>query len=219
MVRRGVATDLMVFGRGADAGSDGDLVLTEAGRSRVGAALAHVADHVELFTERRTSARPGRVVFTGGWAGAAEDAPRPPERWREGRLMLDLALATGVRGQSLGGYVEAFAETESDSTLENALRVWEGGWFSDRTFTPAEPLGLVAHAEHMDRISYFTRKVFRLSRGAVQPILAPGADRISGGRSEATMYHLTRIACLGAVTPNALRRRERLMLKTARLKS
>jgi hypothetical protein len=216
-VGRGIATDLIVFGRGLDVGPGGEFVLSEAGRARVRAALVHVGAHAELFAARRVAGRPGRVVFSGGWAGAAEGVPRPPERWREGRLMLDLALATDVDGQSLDSHVDAFAEIESESTLENAVRVWEGGWFSERTFSPDAPLGLVAHAGHMDRADYFTRQVFRLPRDAVQHIVAPGADRDSGGLPEAQLYRVTRLFCLGARTPRSLRRRERLMRRAARL--
>lgn len=208
-----------MFGRGLDvgAGADDDIALSRAGRERVQAALAHVGRHAEVFAARQRAGRRGRIVFSGGWPGAAEGLPAPPERRREGRLMLDLATTTGVNGGALDDHVDAFAEVESDSTLENALRVREGGWFADRTFDADQPLGLVAHAEHLHRIEYFTLKAFRLPRHAVQHVVAAGPDGTSGGRSETTLYRLTRLACLGAVTPAGLRRRERLLRAGFRL--
>jgi hypothetical protein len=214
-VEPGIATNLIVFSRGLDVGSN--ITLSQASRSRVEAALAHIAAHADLFTARSASSQRGRVVFSGGWASAAADMPRLPEQLREGRLMLDLARAVGVNDASLGTYVDAFAEIESNSTLENTLRVAEGSWFADRTFTAADPLGIVAHAEHMVRVEYFVRKAFGLARSAVQHIVARGEDRMSRGTPEETLHLLTRVACFGAVTPGALRRRERLMLGSARL--
>ena len=214
----GIATNLIVFSRGLDVGPDGsDVTLSKASRSRVEAALVHIGTHADLFQACSTSARRGRVVFSGGWASAAANMPPTPEQFREGRLMLRLARARSVNGAGLDTYVDAFAEVESESTLENVILARKGGWFADRTFTAADPLGLVAHAEHIDRVDYFARKVFGLAGTAVQHIVASGEDRKSRGTSEETLYRATRVACFGAVTPDALRRRERLMLAGARL--
>ena len=165
-----------------------DVTLSKASRSRVEAALVHIGTHADLFQACSTSARRGRVVFSGGWASAAANMPPTPEQFREGRLMLRLARARSVNGAGLDTYVDAFAEVESESTLENVILAWKGGWFADRTFTAADPLGLVAHAEHIDRVDYFARKVFGLAGTAVQHIVASGEDRKSRGTSEETLY-------------------------------
>ena len=63
----GIATNLIVFSRGLDVGPDGsDITLSKASRSRVEAALVHIGTHADLFQACSTSARRGRVVFSGG---------------------------------------------------------------------------------------------------------------------------------------------------------
>jgi hypothetical protein len=213
------AVNLIVFGRGLIREPDGTVLgLSLASLARVDAAIAYVEAHRDIFLARRHSDEPGRMVFSGGWAGAAAGEPPPPDDLREGSLMLQQARAGGVDGTDLAAYVDAFAETCSQSTLENAVLAAEGGYFEGRTFTPDNPLGLVAHAEHMKRVDYLTRKVFGLSRSSVRHIPAVGPDGSSPRFSESTLYRLTRIACLGATGPKALRRRERLMRTGTRLR-
>jgi DUF218 domain len=205
-VSENIATHLIVFGRGLDRAGSG-FVLSESSRARVEAAISYIADRSDRFLARR-----GTVVFSGGWPGAAEGLPPPPGEFREGALMLQLARE---RLPSVHKYASLYAETESDSTLENCLRVKEAGIFRGVEFTPDNPLGLVAHQGHMDRAEYFTRRVFRLQRRCVRRIFAAGQDRLSGDRPEETMLRLTRIACFGAHSASGLRARHRLLSGTA----
>lgn len=200
------ATQIIVFGRGLDRTGSG-FVLSEASRARVEAAVSYIADRSDRFLVRR-----GTVVFSGGWAGAAEGLPPPPAEFREGALMLQLARE---RLPNVHEYASLYAETESDSTLENCLRIKEAGIFRGVELTPDNPLGLVAHHGHMDRAEYFTRKAFRLQRRCVRHIFAAGQDRLSGDRPEETMLRLTRIACFGAHSASGLRARHRLLSRTA----
>jgi hypothetical protein len=201
-----VATNIVVFGRGLAAGGPG-FRLSQASGERVAALTGYVRRSAAAFGARR-----GLIVFSGGWAGAADGTDRPPPRFREGTLMLEQALAADIGGDNLDRYADAYAEIESDSTLENALCTRDAGYFTGIRFTAREPLGLVAHAGHLPRIDYLMRRVYGLPRDAVVPIVAPGADEFSGGLPESVLLAVTRLAFLGARDAEDLRRRHRLLV-------
>ncbi|MGC4986008.1 ElyC/SanA/YdcF family protein [Streptomyces sp. DT193] len=201
-----VATDLIVFGRGLEH-TDDSFQLTEAGRLRVETAVAYLRAHAQVFRQRH-----GKIIFSGGWAGAAEGMAPPPVAFREGILMLRLARSLTESEES----VELLAETESDSTLENVLRVHELGFFDGVEFGTERPLGLVAHEGHLQRAEYFTRKVFGLPQEHLRLIPAGGADYCAHGLSERQSLAVSRIACFGARTPGSLRTRHHLMTSAAR---
>jgi hypothetical protein len=201
-----VATSIIVFGRGLAADGAG-FRLTGQSDQRVEALVGYVRQNAGAFTARR-----GRIVFSGGWAAAAEGLGRPPRQFREGNLMLDRAMAADIGGANLASYADVYPEIESDSTLENALRVKEDGYFEPAAFTARNPLGLVAHREHLGRISYLVRKTFALPAGATVEITAPGADTRSGGIPEGVLLPLTRLAFLGADGHSSLRRRQRIFV-------
>jgi hypothetical protein len=201
-----VATSIIVFGRGLVAEGTG-FRLTSQSAERVDALIAYVRENAAVFAASR-----GRIVFSGGWAAAAEGLGRPPHRYREGRLMLDQAMAADLGGVSLASYADVYPEIESDSTLENALRVKEDGYFDGTVFTARNPLGLVAHQEHMARINYLIRRSFGLPGDAIVHIAAPGADAYSGGVPESVLLPLTRLAFLGARDHRSLRRRHQMLV-------
>jgi hypothetical protein len=201
-----VATSIIVFGRGLE-DDGGGFRLSGQSAERVAALISYVRGNLEAFASRR-----GRIVFSGGWAAAAHGAGPPPRRYREGQLMLDLALAADIGGGNLSGYADVYPETESDSTLENALRVKEAGYFDGVIFTAGNPLGLVAHAEHLPRIGYLVRKVFGLPGDAIASITAPGADSRSGGLPESVLLLITRLAFSGARDHASLRRRHGVLV-------
>jgi hypothetical protein len=205
------ATSLIVFGRGL-CRSDSGLRLSEASAARVDAALAYITEHAGAF-ESTT----GRVVFSGGYAAAAEGFPPMPVEFREGLLMLRRAERAGINGGDLDKYVQCYAEVESDSTLENLLHIQQAGYLLGADIGPHNPLGLVAHRGHLDRIDYFTRKVLGLDGRSTVHILAGGEDHLGSGMPEPMMYRLTRLACLGARSGRALRNRERLMKRGGEL--
>jgi hypothetical protein len=72
------ATSIIVFGRGLVADPAG-FRLTRQSSERVEALVAYVRQNAAGFAARR-----GRIVFSGGWAGAAEGFGRPPRQYREG---------------------------------------------------------------------------------------------------------------------------------------
>jgi hypothetical protein len=201
-----VATNIIVFGRGLIADNSG-FRLTRASAERAEVLVAYVSRNTAVFNSRQ-----GRVVFTGGWAAAAEGIEPPPIQFREGSLMLDQAKAADIDGKNLVGYADAYSEIESDSTLENVLRSKEGGYFEGISFTRNNPLGLVAHQEHLVRIDYLVRKVFRLPSGAIVHIVVPGADNFSGRLPESVILFLTRLAFIGARGDTSLRRRHRILV-------
>jgi DUF218 domain len=200
------ATRIIVFGRGLVAGPAG-FRLTRQSSERVEALVTYVRQNAAVFAARR-----GRIVFSGGWAGAAEGFGRPPPQYREGSLMLAQAMAADIGGTTLAGYADADTEIESDSTLENVLRVQEHGYFGGVPFTAGDPLGLVAHREHLPRIDYLVRKVFGLRGDAVVTIAAPGPENYAGGLPESVLLPVTRLALIGVSDHSSLRGRHRMLV-------
>jgi hypothetical protein len=196
-----------VFGRGLVAEGAG-FRLTRQGSERVAALVTYVGQNAAAFAARR-----GQVVFSGGWAGAAEGFGRPAPEYREGSLMMAQAMAADIGGGRLADYADADAEIESDSTLENVLRVKEHGYFGGASFTGRDPLGLVAHAEHLPRISYLVRKGFGVPGDAIVNIAAaPGREKYAGGLPESVLLPITRVAFLGVRDHSSLRRRHRVLV-------
>jgi hypothetical protein len=203
---RAVATSIIVFGRGLVADGAG-FRLTSPSAERVEALIAYVRQNADVFASRR-----GRIVFSGGWPAASDGLRQPPPQYREGSLMLARAMAADIGAGNLASYADVYPENESGSTLENALLVQEDGYFEGASFTAADPLGLVAHREHLPRISYLVRKAFALPADALLPIAAPGADAYSGGLPESVLLPITRMAFLGARDHGSLRRRHRMLV-------
>jgi hypothetical protein len=199
-----VATNVIVFGRGLIV-DDLGVRLTQASMERVDALVAYVRQNATAFSTWH-----GRIVFSGGWAAAAEGIGPPPIRFREGRLMLDRASAADISGENLARYADSYSEIESGSTLENVLRTKECGYFEGISFTARNPLGLVAHQEHLARIDYLVRKAFGLPPDAIAHIVASGDDNLSG-LPESLMLFLTRLAFIGAHDDTTLRRRHQIL--------
>ncbi|BCJ50735.1 hypothetical protein Asp14428_22100 [Actinoplanes sp. NBRC 14428] len=196
------ATVLLVFGRGVTRSGDG-YVLTPGSAARVHAAAGYVARHGDEFLRAGAEGRPARIVFSGGWAEAAEGAARPPAGSREGDLMLREALAAG-----LDRWADLHAETRSRSTLENVLHVAEEGLLPPGR----EPLGLVSHAWHLPRIRFLTAKVLGRRGADLVDVPAGGGDDDFSRRGERLAYLASRMALLGAREPGTLLRRERRMI-------
>jgi DUF218 domain len=200
------ATNIIVFGRGLAADEAGAIRLSRPSIVRVNALVSYVEENRAIFSSRR-----GRIVFSGGWAWAAEGMKSPPASSREAALMLKAARALGIAGKDLSLYADSYSEIESDSTLENVLLTKERGYFGDTIFTAGNPLGIVAHDDHLKRIEYLVRKVFAIPGEAILHISAAGND--PGGRlSESMILFLTRLAFLGAHSHVSLRRRHRMMV-------
>ena len=153
---------------------------TRQSSERVDALVSDVRQNAAAFAALR-----GRVVFSGGRAGAAEGFWRASASVPGGSLMLARAMAADIGGASLAGDADTFKEIESDSTLENVLRIEEDGYSDGASFTARNPLGLVAHREHLPRISYLVRRAFGLSGGAIVTITAgQGRENYGGGLPE-----------------------------------
>jgi DUF218 domain len=205
-MRDSVATNIIVFGRGLTA-SDSEFRLSRASAERVEALIGYVRENIDVFRSQH-----GRVVFSGGWGAAAEGLREPPARFREGNLMLAQAMTSHIDGDDLAKYVDAHPEILSDSTLENALRTKEAGYFADTRFNASSPLGLVAHQEHLPRVDYLVRRAFDLQRDSVVHIVAQGTDQRSGGLPERLILALTSMAFIGARNDETLRRRHQFLV-------
>jgi hypothetical protein len=92
------------------------------------------------------------------------------------------------------------------------LRVKEDGYFDRASFTARNPLGLVAHQEHMPRISYLVRNAFGLPADAIVNIAAPGPEDCGGGLLESVLMPITRMAFLGARDHSSPRGRHRMLV-------
>jgi hypothetical protein len=207
---KGEATSIIVFGRGLKA--DGaDFRLSEASKARVRALVDYVEANKPTFCRR-----PARVIFSGGWGAAAAKMTAPPKEFREGALMLKYAHALPGSDKDFSVYADSTIEIESDSTLENVLRTKEAGYFRGISFTAANPLGIVAHAGHQQRIEYFIRKIFGVPKDSILHITARGADDLSDGMPEMMLLLLTRLAFIGANSHSALRHRQSLALMAQR---
>jgi hypothetical protein len=201
------ATRVIVFGRGLAADPAG-FRLTRQSSERVDALVTYVRQNATGFAAQR-----GRIVFSGGWAGAAEGFGRPPPQYREGSLMLAQAMAADIGGSSLTDYADTYTEIESDSTLENVLRIKEDGYFDGASFTARDPLGLVAHREHLPRVSYLVRRAFGLPGGAIVTITAgQGREDYGGGLPESVLLPIIRVAFIGARDHDSLRGRHRMLV-------
>lgn len=200
------ATRIIVFGRGL-APEGAGFRLTRQSSARADALVAYVRQNTAVFAARR-----GRIVFSGGWAGAAEGLGQPPPQYREGSLMLAQAMAADIGGSSLADYADTYAEIESDSTLENVLRIKEDGYFDGAAFTTRDPLGLVAHEEHLPRINYLVRKAFGLPASATVNIAAPGPENYGGGLPEGVLLPIARVAFFGVRGHSSLRNRHRMLV-------
>ncbi|GAA0799789.1 hypothetical protein Sya03_11410 [Spirilliplanes yamanashiensis] len=192
---------LVVFGRGVQL-AGGRWSLTAGSAERVHAAVDYVLGRRD---EYRAGGRIPRVIFTGGWAEAAEGAVQPPDGSCEGDLMVRAALAAG-----LGAVAELRAETRSRSTLENLLHVAEEGLLTGYEFAPGRPLGLVTHPWHLPRVRFLAGKVLGLRGAALTDVPVPGGGR---RRAEWAVYLAARLCFVGVRDAAALRRRERTVTR------
>lgn len=200
----GVATVLLVFGRGV-VNAAGRWTLTPAAAARVRAAVRYAEAHEAEFSAAHAHGR-SRIVFTGGWPEASEGAVQPPAGCREADLMLAEARAAG-----LDRYADLRAETRSRSTLENLLHTAADGLLTGLAFSPARPLGLVSHPDHLPRIRLLARRVLGLRGAALLDVPAVGGQR-PGGRTEPVARVAARLGFLGVRDPAGLLRRERRMV-------
>jgi hypothetical protein len=206
----GVASSIVVFGRGLDVDSTG-IRLSAAGSLRVHAAVSYIEKNQNMF-----AADKARLVFAGGWGAAAEGMRPPPHGFREAELMLELARELGVNGAELSRYADARTIPESSSTLEDVLRTREAGYLDGVDFTAGSPLGLVAHDGHLDRITYLVGRIFSLPPDCLLRIAASGDDHLSDGLTEKRMLAMTRLALVGARSHSSLRRRHTALIRCHR---
>jgi hypothetical protein len=204
------ATVLLVFGRGVTY-DHGSYALTTAGAERVQAVIDYVTAHETAFVDAARHGSIPLIVFSGGWAEAAEGADPPPAGCREGDLMLCQARAAGLHR-----YAQLRAETGSRSTLENLLGCVEGGLFDGHDFSAAHPLGIVSHAWHLPRIRFLAGRVLGLRGAALLDVPATGHQTPVPWRSERAARLLARLGFLGARSAAALLRRERAMVASLR---
>ncbi|WP_229074945.1 YdcF family protein [Actinoplanes sp. DH11] len=193
------AAVLLVFGRGVHRARHG-WDLTGESLERVRAAQRYVVEHA-------TGPDRPRVIFTGGWAEAADGAERPPDGEREGDLMLRAAVADGFDARA-----DLHAETRSRSTLENLLHTVQDGLLAGYEFDARHPLGLVTHGWHLPRVRFLAGKVLGLRGPALLDIPARGGEP----HDERLVLLAARLGFLGTRRPEVLLRRERRLVTLLR---
>ncbi|MFI2667525.1 YdcF family protein [Micromonospora carbonacea] len=198
---------LVVLGRGVLPAAGGTWALTPASLARVRAARDYVAANEAAFAAAVQGGRRPTIVFTGGWAEAAEGADPPPAGWREADLMLREALAAG-----LDRHAVLRAEARSRSTLENLLRTAADGLLAGHAFDQHHPLGIVSHAWHLPRVRYLARRALGLRGGALLDVPAAGGEPAPGWWPEGAVRVACRLWFLGVRDPAGLLRRERSMV-------
>jgi hypothetical protein len=201
-----VATVLLVFGRGVVVAGD-RYHLTAGSRARVEAAAGYVRAHRDAFDRAG-----GRIIFSGGWAEAGEQAGEPPVGCREGDLMVHAARAAG-----LDRYADLRAESRSRSTLENLLHTVGDGLLTGHVFTARHPLGIVSHAWHLPRIRLLAGKVLGLRGPQLLDVAVHDGEIPTGWRSERVARLAAHVWLAGARRGTALLRRERRLVASLRL--
>lgn len=201
----GVATVLVVFGRGVHC-EQGRYLLTAASVARVEAAVGYVATHTSSYLRSARQGQPPRVVFTGGWAEACDQAEPPPLGSREADLMLRHARRTG-----LDRYAELWAESRSRSTLENLVQVARDGLLPEHVPDASRPLGIVSHVWHLPRVRFLAARVLGLRGAALLDVPAFGGEP-ERGASERMLRVVSRLTFMGARTSADLLRREQRAL-------
>jgi DUF218 domain len=209
MVPDKIATDIIVFGAGLVSDNTG-IRLSSSSSLRVDALIGYIESNRKVLSRR------GRIVLSGGWPGASEGMKPPSPEFREASFMLRRMYEL-LGEQGLSYYTDVDVEIESDSTLENVLRVKEQGYFDNVSFTPENPLGLVAQAAHLKRVDYLVRRVFRIQGDAIIHIVAPEPDNLQRQMHEFVLLTLTRIAFVGAKNGGSLRHRHRILVTAAKL--
>ncbi|MGX6606596.1 YdcF family protein [Micromonosporaceae bacterium Da 78-11] len=205
------ATVLLVFGRGVVAAGE-RYRLTPGSQARVEAAAGYVTAHADAFDRAARRGHRPRIVFSGGWAEACEDAGEPPAGCREGDLMVRAARAAG-----LDRYAELRAESRSRSTLENLIHTAGDGLLTGYAFSAAHPLGIVSHAWHLPRVRYLAGKVLGLRGGALLDVPVLGGDAPAGPASERLARLAARFWLAGARRTTVYLRRERRLVASVRL--
>lgn len=204
-------TEFIVFGGGLKADSS-TIELSQSSVLRVKALVNYVRENRAAFFGRR-----GRIVFTGGWPGAAKGMEPPPVNLREAMLMQLLADQL-LSDEKLGSYADINVEIDSDSSAENVLRVKEYDFFKGTEFTPVRPLGLVSQAGHLKRINYLVQKILGLQGDSLLDIVAPEPAEPSSRLAEKLILTGTRLAFAGASDYRSFRARHDLLVRAARIR-
>ena len=174
----------MIFGGGIDLRDD-RAYLSPASRQRVNRFLEEHHNNTKRFTSRNSL-----VVCTGGYGLLAAGVIPPAERqWREGHLMAD-------------ALVQAEFPAKSISTLTNWTYSMQLGLIAPGDFAPDNPLGLVSHPYHLNRITDIGQ---RLEFTHVERIATHETDRRG---YEMMLRALYGAALFGAHDPAKLEARE-----------
>lgn len=208
----GVATNIIVPGRGHEIAPDGSLSLSASALQRVHTAVDYFNTHRLAFEQADNDGSGGVIIMSGGYAGLAtgNKMSPPPHSQRESTLMYRLAKEEGVPERYLRN------SASSTSTLENMLRVSEEGYFDK--LSPENPLGIVTQHSQWNRLNWFAQKVFKLPPEAVLLVPSPGEEDANVMREEQKLMRITKVIYGLAETPYGLRRAERiasLMSRTA----
>jgi hypothetical protein len=148
-------------------------MLSASSLARVETAVAYFAENEKAFRRKR-----GVIRFEGGWVKAAGGMKKPPETYREGRLMFARAVRIGLPEEF------GVAGIESTSTMSNMLR-------ARSQFLSVDQLAIVTQQSQADRLFYCAGKVFPDTELSI--IEAPGEENEAIYANEAKLLKQSRL--------------------------
>ncbi len=182
--------NVLVPGRAHQVLPDGSLGLSESSIARVNTAYDYYRDMADAFAEQG-----GLVLFEGGYAKAAAGMHKPPEEFREGRLMRNLALQIGMPEEY------AAEGIESTTTMSNCLD-------ARRFFKNAGSIAIVTQLSQADRLLYCAKKVYPGTKLTI--IEAPGEEDPAVVATEQRLLRQSKVVYGWAKGPAMLRIADRL---------
>lgn len=185
-----VVTDVLVPGRSHAVSESGQLALSGSSIQRVQAAAEYYFDNQAAFHDAA-----GVIHFEGGWAKAAGGIAKPPEEFREGRLMNELAGELGVPAMFRSEGIE------STSTMDNMLK-------ARQRFAGVSRLAIVTQLSQAGRLLYCGSKA--LPGIELSIIEAPGEENPEILQDEARLLKQSRILYGWARGPRTLALADRL---------
>ncbi len=195
-----IPTTILLNSRGLVEAGDG-FELSQSSAARADFTAQFYLDHREII-----DAQDGCIITPTSYTPLNNYTRDPEAREREGPLNAVRMKAKGVPDDRL------VVDNVAVSTLEEVLYVGRWQWRSRRQqVTPENPLGIVNHDGQMDRALWLAGRGLDVPKNALVPLVVPGEDVVSPGISERYMFALSRLAMIGAVSPRAMVRRERMM--------
>lgn len=187
-----LTNEVMLLGGGAES-IDGQSQLSAPSSQRVDRFLSYYEANKSAFTSKEAF-----VLCSGGYALLASGVDAPAYENREGVLMADELVRSGVPSAIIE------VEAESYSTVTNFTHSIEQGVLVPERYQEGVSLGIITHPDHMLRVVNIARQLGILN------IEQLATEHDLGGQ-EKILRFLYKAALLGAHDPKTLENREWLL--------